>query len=83
MILDDDSESSSTRDDCIVPFGALSAQSGNAEDLKVSEDPDLLAYMPRTSGTTGRSKAVMHTHRTMLSAVLMQGYVELSNGNLS
>lgn len=40
--------------------------------LKTDVIPQQLAYLPRTSGTTGRSKAVMHTHRTLTAAVLAQ-----------
>ncbi|NYZ11308.1 acyl--CoA ligase [Azospirillum sp. RWY-5-1] len=39
----------------------------------VADDPDRLTCLLFTSGTTARSKAVMHTHRTMIGAGLCCG----------
>lgn len=48
------------------------AQSTGPATLTVSEptDPDTLGALLFTSGTTARSKAVMHSHRTMIGAGL-------------
>ncbi len=47
------------------------------------EDPDLLACLLFTSGTTARAKAVMHTHRTMIATGLCCGSaLELTTADL-
>ena len=43
---------------------------GTAPEPTVPEDPDGLAALPYSSGTTGLQKCVMLTHRTILSNVL-------------
>lgn len=45
----------------------------NGEILGAESCPDDLACLLFTSGTTNRSKAVMHTHRSMLAAGLLMG----------
>lgn len=69
IILDEDGRSSA--ESSVISFGHLC--STKAPDApKITVEPDILAYMPRTSGTSGRSKIAMHTHRTLTAGVLMQ-----------
>ncbi|XP_003738829.1 4-coumarate--CoA ligase-like 6 [Galendromus occidentalis] len=72
IVLDDDSENrTSSTESLVFSFGYLCVlDAKDAPEIEVQ--PDILAYMPRTSGTTGRSKAAMHTHRTLNAGVLMQ-----------
>ncbi len=51
------------------------ANEGPADDLGVAVSPDDLAYVLFTSGSTGRSKGVMQSHRNLLHNIL-----KLSNG---
>ncbi|MET9328109.1 AMP-binding protein [Tsukamurella sp. NPDC003166] len=60
-------------------FGPLLANEP-ASDAQVS--PDDLAWMPYTSGTSGRPKGVMHTHRSLLS-VLRNMLLELPTAGTS
>ncbi|WP_342641033.1 class I adenylate-forming enzyme family protein [Rhodoligotrophos ferricapiens] len=48
-------------------------QQGSGAELSYADDPDTLACLHFTSGTTARSKAVMHSHRTMIAAGLCCG----------
>ncbi len=41
---------------------------GPADEIRGLPDPDSLACLLFTSGTTARAKAVMHSHRTMIAA---------------
>ncbi len=55
----------------IVPWGeALAAGREPAEHLA---GPDDLAALPYTSGTTGKPKGCMHTHRTLMGTIAIAG----------
>ncbi|MEE2062009.1 class I adenylate-forming enzyme family protein [Rhodococcus artemisiae] len=56
-----------------IPFSSLF---GDAEAEAVDIRPDDLVWMPYTSGTSGKPKGVMHTHRSLLS-ILRNILVEL------
>lgn len=56
-----------------APAGTLAYArliAGGAAEPSWSEDPDALAALPYSSGTTGASKGVRLTHRTLVSNVL-------------
>ncbi|MFF0488630.1 AMP-binding protein [Nocardia sp. NPDC004068] len=62
-----------------VPFGSLFA-GDEADDVEIR--PDDLAWMPYTSGTSGRPKGVVHTHRSLL-AILRNILVEVPGASSS
>ena len=51
-----------------IPFAALLAQPGGP--LREPADPDAVALLPYSSGTTGLAKGVMLTHRACLTNVV-------------
>ena len=55
-----------------IAYPSLLAAAGTRDDPPpvVAEDPDALAAVPYSSGTTGRQKGVMLTHRTILANVV-------------
>ncbi|QKT06504.1 AMP-binding protein [Gordonia sp. X0973] len=61
-----------SHDEKVVPFADL-LDAQPAPDIDIS--PDDLSWMPYTSGTSGRPKGVMHTHRSLL-AILRNMLVE-------
>lgn len=63
--------------DAELPAGVLPwpepLEEPSGETPAADDDPDRLGCLLFTSGTTARSKAVMHTHRTMIGAGLCCG----------
>jgi cyclohexanecarboxylate-CoA ligase len=53
----------------IIPSGSHLVEPGEAPAPPAHVDPDALAVLAFTSGTTGESKGVMHSHRSMHAAI--------------
>ncbi|MGA4792119.1 AMP-binding protein [Nocardia sp. AB354] len=68
-----------TSADDVVPLDSLYAEV-EADDVEIR--PDDLVWMPYTSGTSGRPKGVMHTHRSLL-AILRNILVEVPGAGAS
>ncbi|MFT4201280.1 class I adenylate-forming enzyme family protein [Gordonia sp. (in: high G+C Gram-positive bacteria)] len=65
--------------DRVIPFAEVFGAEP-AADVEIS--PDDLSWLPYTSGTSGRPKGVMHTHRSLL-AILRNMLVEMPGASSS
>lgn len=66
--IDMDSDSDEGSDDQVLPYQSL-LEKGAATPPAVIIDPDDLAWLFYTSGTTGRPKGAMETHRNLVTMV--------------